>query len=241
MVQENKNYEIKLKVAIPNKSFIRLSVENSVGRSEPSYPKYFERKQTINTPVSNRIKSKTIFVLIISLIVVFIIVGIFVAVLFKLSRDFKKKTQLNQESQCKLNDTIESRSLHQIESVSNNLNSESKMSERRKELSSPHTTRKALGPNFGIFSKFTSFKRRNPNQIKRQHFLESTINDINLIDKHINLPIALKDLTSQLDYMDDSYVTYTKESLLKRFTQDFETLDKDMHFEFCVNNLKLTS
>lgn len=236
MVQEKKQYEIKLKIEIPNKSFIRLSVENSIGRSEPSDPKYFERKPIVNRSESNKIKSKTILVLIISLIVVFIIVSIFIAVLFKLKRDFKKKSQLNRESQCKLNDTIESRSLHQIESVSNNLNSESKMSERRKGFNSPHTTRKPLGSNLGIFSKITSFKRNNPNQIKKQNFLDSNINDINLIDKHINLPIALKDLTSQLDYMDDSYVTYTKESLLKRFTQDFESLDKDMHFEFCVNN-----
>ncbi|RNA36848.1 receptor-type tyrosine- phosphatase epsilon isoform X3 [Brachionus plicatilis] len=241
--QEKKHYEIKLKLTIPKNNLIRLAVENSIGRSEPSDAKYLSIKPT-NSSQPEQIKLNTILALIVVLIVVFLIVSLFIAILFKLRRDFNKKSQLNHESQCKLNDTIESRSVQQIEIVSTNLNTGathlpfmdnlvSKMSDKRIRtgLNSP---RSHSGPNFGIFSRITSLKRKDTKQAKKQQCLDSTISDINLIDKHINLPITLKNLTSQLELMSDNFAkTYTKESLFKRFTEDLESLDKDMHFEFC--------
>lgn len=212
-------------------------MKNSVGLSEPSSPKNLKKliKKSLESSKSKKYNLKNIFVLTVVLIVVFLTLGLFVAILIKLRRDLTRKNHLNHESKCKLNDTIESRSLQHIESAPANLNSSLKMSEKRVGTSSPHTTRSHSGPNFGIFSRITSLKRKNTNQAKKQNFLDSSINDINLIDKHINLPIALENLTSQLDMLDDKFAKiYSKESLLKRFTQDFESLDKDMHFEFCV-------
>ncbi|CAF0806750.1 unnamed protein product [Brachionus calyciflorus] len=243
--EENKHYEIKLNISIPDNNLLRLYVGNSIGRSDPSHPKRLSSFK-IESPKLKTFTFKTTFVIIVFLIVVFAIIILLLGLLVKIHRDLKDKKNLNRESKCRLNDTIGNRSLQQLESVTTtNLASEtsttftfldnliSKMNDRKNENILTQTTRTNLVQNFTFFSRLASLKNKDTvNKVNNK--LDSTINDINLIDKHINLPITLKSLTNHLE--DDNLIDknfYTKETLIKRFTNDFESLDKDLHFEFC--------
>lgn len=94
--------------------------------------------------------------------------------------------------------------------------------------------------NFILFKKL-SFKQKPKRQASSHQYINDNIIDsINMIDKHINLPMASnRQSSSESNDCGESNAVYTKESLLKRFTQDNETLDKDLHFEFCVGKKDL--
>lgn len=129
-----------------------------------------------------------------------------------MSRNYKKNKKLNRESKSRLNESIEN---------SNKKNTAREFSFLNfKALKNSNSSRKNFIENFALLTRFSNLSRKN----SQQHQIE-----IQTIDTQISIPIVVVPTVD-----DETNFVYTKESLLKRFTNDYENLDKDLHFEFCV-------
>lgn len=140
----------------------------------------------------------------------------------KLNKFWRNNHRFDQESRCKLNISMETSKNLQLLNQINNCNiSKRTITENfsMSNLESRLNLAKSLNSIGSLDSSKTQKKSFQMSPVPR-----TSTNLINKINDQITNSVAKK------------LRVYDRQALLKRFTEDFYTLDKDMHFEFCVKN-----